>query len=127
MKHRPKQRTVHICLILLMLSSACVRGPSSPLVQDLRRVQPGMTPEQVEAIMGKYLDQTEGDPGDPRSPTINPMGGINRNDITYPLWDEDESTNSEEQIYRTRTRRGDWEYAFIEFKDGRVTSVRLLR
>ena len=126
MKIMPRH-AVNACLFLLLLMSAACAPSPSPLQRDFERVTPGMNAAQVEAIMGKYLKQGEGNSGDPSAPNFSPLGGINKNDITYPLGDDAESTRSEQRCYRARTRRGDWEFAFIELKDGRVTSARLLR
>lgn len=55
--NRPHAAASLFPILILLLSGACMLVPPSPLAQDLRRVKPGMSPEQVEAILGQYRGQ----------------------------------------------------------------------
>jgi hypothetical protein len=119
------------CLgLIFLLSSACA-APPSPLAQDLRMVKPGMNLKQVEAILGKYRtqekDQDGGTAHTAKCLAAPPLGRIDKSLITYPLDDQTTGSSTRQRTYHARTRRGDWEYAVIDFQAGHIAAVHLLR
>ena len=126
MLSKPRFARIGLCLLMLPIGFSCSWTAPSPLERDFSRIKPGMTVVQVESIMDKYTKTNEGN-RDQNASNANPMCDISPDDITYPLNDGKQGTTNGQRIYRARTKRGDWEYTFIDYIDGQVVSIRMLK